>query len=179
MKTSELPSVNMCSSTTIGPPPGQTASVKKSLTGLAERGLAAGAARAAKAKLGLFGNRLSRKQGSPAETPANSTILEGDLATHEIRHAVGARQIAAAERPAADFRDHGVLGAVREVMLTNPVFVDLVVSHDSPTSAQSAAVAGAEMLFENGLISHAQFEDLLRGAAANVPTTFAPVSDSF
>jgi hypothetical protein len=89
------------------------------------------------------------------------------------------RQIVAAERPAADFRDHGVLDAVRDVVSINPVLVDLVVSNDSPTSAQSAAVAGAEMLFENGLISYAQFEDLLRGAAANFPTTFAPVSDSF
>jgi hypothetical protein len=126
---------------------------------------------------GLFVNRRSGKQGSRAETTVNPTVPQGDLATQEIRHTVGPRQIVAAERSTTDFRDHGVLEAVREGMSNNPVFVDFLASNDSPTAAQSASVTGAEMLFENGLISHAQFEELLLIAAANRTTTFAPVPD--
>jgi hypothetical protein len=182
MKTSDPSSVNISSSTLLGVPSGTHAlngmrrenrsiivSVRKSLSGLAGRGLVVGAARAAKVTQGLF-NRRTGRQGSPPENTMDSAVPQGDLAIQPIRTAVEEQQIIAAERRTTDFGDHGVLSAVREVMFTNPILVDLLVSNDPPTSAQSASVSGAEMLFENGLISQAQFDDLLRGQVANTTT---------
>ncbi len=75
--------------------------------------------------------------------------------------APGGNAIVAGERRINDFGDHGVLDAMRKVMLEDPILITLPGNDDVTGSERHDVIAGLAMLLENGLISGTQYEELL------------------